>query len=155
MAEEIKIKRDHFIIGVVVILIIIFASVYYFYYMPKQNYQKSIITYKKAMYDSVICQYSCPLTEQKFQKTNQSLPDQQCIKTCTEAVKALNISGSQFSDSDLLKDNLFADLDLIIKNCQTSSTQTVDNVTIINSSSFFTCVKPEAVALKEKYSYLN
>ena len=152
---QIKIKKDYFIISLILILLIIFASVYFFYYKPKQEHEQSLVAYKKGIYDSVLCQYSCPLVEQEFQKTNQSLPSSECVQECTNTLKALNISGTQFSDAELLKDSLFADLDLAIRNCQENNKEIVENITIVNNSGFFECVKPEISSLKENYEYLK
>ena len=152
---QIKIRKDYFIIGLILILVILFASLYFFYYLPKQNYQNSLLEYKKGIYDSVLCQYSCPLIKQEFQKTNQSLPSPVCVQECTNTLKALNISGTQFSDAELLKDSLFADLDLAIRNCQENNKEIVENITIVNNSGFFECAKPEISSLKENYEYLK
>lgn len=141
--------------AVVITAVVVFGLSYmYFKYMPEHAKVSELKEYKKALYSSVLCQYSCPLTPQNDSKNKtQMLPGLECVKKCTDDIRNLKIINSTFTEQDLKDDSFVADVSLAIDNCKKS---TLNNVTLsIDNLQYFPCVSSGLEALKSKYSYLN
>ncbi len=149
---------------ILVVIILTFAiSAYIFKYMPEQKKKAEIQSYKKAMFDSVACQYSCPLESQqipvndsktgKIVNKTQLLPGLECVKNCTAAYKQQFEAGSSITDKELLEDNFLKDIQTVIVDCRKASlnttTLTTDNVF------FFSCTTTNIQNLKTNYTYLR
>jgi len=158
--KEIKITKKT-VYSVILAIVLIALLVYYFvYYSPSQKMEKGIQGYKKAVYDSILCQHSCKLEERIFTDPNDPkknntvmLPNPACIKSCTDALKAKNLTGNEFSNDNLVKDNLLYDMDGLIQVCK--STNADASGTGVNYAGFFPCVANGLEGLKANYTYLN
>ena len=105
------------------------------------------------MYNSVLCQYKCPLTEQTLNNKTQLLPEVSCVKTCTDDFRQKEISKKSFNDNDLINDNLVGDLGDAINRCKAIS---LNNETLtINNTLFFSCSIESLEGLKANYTYLK
>jgi hypothetical protein len=147
-----KIKTSHIIIGVIVALILLGVA-YEFYnkeIVEKGKRLSDIILYKKAFYEAVLCEYSCPLKMQNVNNKSQLIPDVSCVKLCTEEFKKAKYEN--YSKEELYTDNLITDMASSIQNC---SQESLNNVTKVrNNSMFFSCSVNGLDSLKEKYPYI-
>ncbi|HLD98538.1 MAG TPA: hypothetical protein VI815_04385 [Candidatus Nanoarchaeia archaeon] len=143
------------ILVIVIAAIIIIALVAYFgygYYLGTKKSQE-IITYKQDVYNSILCEFNCPLTEQEFNGKKQLLPEVECVKTCSEEFRGKNYSLSTADREFLIKDGFLTQLSTIVTSCQN---QSVDVVTKnLNISKFSSCARTNLEPLKEKYPYLD
>jgi len=149
---ELKVKRQTLYIIIAVIITAVVTSAFFIYY-PKYQGNNEINQYKKALYDSVLCQYSCPLVDQVVQNTTQKLPEQACVQACTEKLRTINIDGNKFSNSDLQNDNFVKDVESGITNCRTESLNTT--TLKVENERFFSCSINFLQSVKDNYSYLN
>ncbi len=147
-------KTVLYIIAAVIITFLVTSAA--FTYIPKYQKSSELNSYKKQLYDSLLCQYSCPLIDQTYDNKTQLLPDQVCVQTCTASLKAEQAKGIKFTNEDLINDNLITDVEGIVKKCRTLTT-TLKNTTIatIDNEKFFTCVKTDLESVKETYAYLK
>ncbi|MDO8460613.1 MAG: hypothetical protein Q7S74_05865 [Nanoarchaeota archaeon] len=153
MQDSVRISRNTIYSAIGVIIILILIGGYFYWYAPMEKKKKDMLDYKKAVYESVVCQYSCPAVDVKFQNQTQLLPDPNCIKICTDRLKTTKLNMSAFTTDDLLKDNLFFDLDTVIRQCKTDN---MDNSTGgIDNTAFFKCSANNVSMIKDKYDYLN
>ena len=148
-----KIRRE-VIIAVIITAVITFAVSYMiFKYLPENRENSTINEYKKELYSSTLCQYSCPLTLQQIQNKTQNFPEPACVQNCTKSFKALQTNGGKLSNEQLEKDKLIEDMSNAVKACQTEA---VDLTTKeLNTTTFFGCSIEKLGLLKEKYSYLR
>ncbi len=146
-------KRYVITISLVIILGFLVSSFLLFY--NPQNVSAKEYTpqeYKKALYDSFSCQYSCPLAEQEYQGRVQLLPSRECTQNCIDNYNSLEIDSSKFTQQELLQDNLAGDVGAIVDNCRAISTSQDGE---INNEDFFACTTDGLESLKEDYKYLN
>jgi len=149
-----KVKVSKVWMAVVIAVILTFAaSAFVFVYLPKIQKQNEIKEYKQVLYDSILCQYSCPLIEKKVGVNKTDLvPEPECVKECSLELNAKIASGVKYTEAEVSNDDLLKDMRSSIDVCKRES---FDNSTLaINSSEFFVCVKSDLVELKEKYSYV-
>lgn len=153
-------KNNRRIIMWIFIAIVITAAVCYllFAYIPQQNKQIAIQDYKKAIFDSMICQHECFLTNQVLGNVTQLLPDVNCVKNCTAIAKE-KIKDSDFTEKELLGDNFFKEIQGVINLCKKESTiisgNSGINSTIVNNTAYFNCVPVKMNYMKTNYSYLS
>ncbi len=149
---ELKIKKHTINIFLAVIITLIITSAFFIYY-PKYKESKEIKEYKKALYESVLCQYNCPLVEQTLQNKTQMLPEQTCVQACTEKFRQMNIDGAKFSEKDLQNDNLIKDIEAGVGGCRTKAA----NLTTlkIDNPAFFNCTIDFLESLNQNYNYLK
>ena len=150
MSEHIRISKKAVYTILVVILLVAAALVYFLYYQPKMEKAKEIDYYKKVLFDSTYCQYSCTLTQQDFQGEMQLLPELTCVQACVEDLKTKGLDPGKFSDFDLKNDMLIGDIQTAIEGCRTEAM--VDEK--IDNQLFFDCSTRELSALRTKYNYL-
>jgi|SRR3989344_1661850 len=141
-------------LSIIVIIILILGLGYFAYYKYLPTYKRSIEiqAYKKSLYESVVCEYSCPLSEQVYKNKTQMLPNNECIKSCTEEFKA-NYGSTSPTDKEKALDGFFDDLSLVISACKKLSTG--ENSTEIDNTRFFECASTQLGNMDEKYGYLN
>ena len=151
--NEIRISKSKLYFTFFLILILAVVLVYFYVYQPNQVRKEEIEEYKKSVYESIFCQYSCPIVEVDVLNQTNLLPDVSCTKVCTENLKAKNISLTHFSEEDVLDDNLFIDIDAVIRNCKQNNYNSETEE--LNYTSFFSCSAKEIESLKESYSYLS
>lgn len=127
-----------------------------FVYVPQHNEKTEINNYKKAIFDSMICQHRCPLTDQLLNNKTQLLPDTACVSNCTAIAKE-KMNNSDFTQKDLEGDSLFIEMQNSINLCkkQSSSTNPIDNSTTVNNAAYFACVPVKLELLKNNFSYLK
>ena len=142
------------IIAVMITALVTFAISYViFKYLPEDKENSKINEYKKELYSSTLCQYSCPLTPQEVQNKTQYFPEPICVQNCTKGFNALKASGGSISNEQLEKDKLIDDMSNAVKACQTEA---VDPATkTLNNTLFFSCSIEKLSLLKDKYSYLK
>ncbi len=153
--KTVKISKTIVYIGIAVIITFLLTSVYYNYY-PKLQKSSQLNNYKKDLFDSLLCQYSCPLENQVYQNKSQILPSQSCVQNCTIKLKDEQAKGDKFSNTDIANDNLVKDIQDAVNSCRTSSI-TVSNETsgTIDNQKFFDCVKIALEGIQVKYAYLK
>ncbi len=156
--DEIKLNVNGKVVSAIIITaVIVFAiSFVIFKYIPDQNKNSGVNEYKKQIFDSVSCQYKCPLTSQTSQNKTQLLPDLSCVQKCTADLKTRqnDTTQIQYSDPDLKKDNLFTDIQNLVTSCKTTSIDQKLTPPAINNTMFFTCVAQGLDTIKPKYKYL-
>ena len=151
MSNEIKISKKTIKILLVILFSIILISSLYFYNSHNKK-EKSIEEYKQAIYNSLLCQFSCPMKEAQVENQKQLVPDAFCIQNCTGKLKANNFTNNIYSEKELLKDSLFSDLDKSISQCKKENTGSDTN---IDYTKYYACNLKELTMLKEKYNYLK
>jgi len=140
------------IILLAVFVIIVISIAYWQTYSYQEKRAEKIQEYKKAFYSAMLCEYNCPLTNQKYQNKTQLLPEARCVKNCTKSFKA-NYSNLTFSKQELQIDDLFKDLEAAIKKCRA---QTVNATSLsVNNTFYFSCSAEEIAKLKGEYGYLS
>ena len=151
-------KHKNNFLAFLIILIVVIAIGIYIYesnqiYKVKRN--SDLLSYKKSLYETVFCQYSCPLKFQLYQNKTQLIPDLDCIKNCTVEFKkvysSVALNKFNFTKQELANDNFFNDIGLLIENCKKQSTGS----SLINNSEFFTCSINGLELVKERYDYLK
>ncbi|MBI2632036.1 hypothetical protein HYW75_03465 [Candidatus Pacearchaeota archaeon] len=163
--ESIQISKKTLLYGLLILIIAAFFLFYSLKYLPEKNKVSDINLYKKALYDSILCQFSCPLLPSKSQNTTVFLPDQICQKICIAELKAMNLNTTKYSQQDLISDNLASDINNIILDCKnlysikqpivngTSSNNTSQTIPI-NTTAYFPCVKLGLIGLQDNYPYI-
>ncbi len=162
--NNIKLKKKNIIFGIGAVFVI--ALILFFVFSGSSKSDDGIEEYKGALYESILCQYSCPLKEAKFQNTTQFLPGNECSQGCIDSLKAKDIGSKNYSSNDLLKDGLPLEVDKIIKECRDLNSKSLESLNAtgknasitaiaINTTSFFPCVKDNLEGLKDKYGYLR
>src|SRR3989344_207668 len=62
--ENSKVKNNKMIYAIIITAILVFAIAYsVFVYLPKYQEQAKVDNYKRELYQSLVCQYSCPLSQ--------------------------------------------------------------------------------------------
>jgi len=149
----VKSNKTKLIVWIVIaILITLLLSYYFFSYRPQQKRMNDLNEYKKALYDSSLCQYKCPLANQIVNNKTQLLPNATCIHNCVLDFQPNFANEASFSTDDLEKDNLFQDILGIVSLCKKDNSI---NGTIIDSRLYFSCVSMKMESLPENYTYLK
>ena len=156
--ENSKVKNNKMIYAIIITAILVFAIAYsVFVYLPKYQEQAKVDNYKRELYQSLVCQYSCPLSQQLINNKTQEAPNQECIMQCTQTLKELQNSTDAISNAQLTSDNLIKDMGDIITACRTSSIKENNSTKLpeLNNSLFLSCSADGLKTLEPKYSYLN
>jgi hypothetical protein len=151
-------KNNNFMAFVIILIVVVALGVYVYEsdqtYKVKRN--SDLLSYKKSLYETVFCQYNCPLKFQLYQNKTQLLPDLECVKNCTIDFKKkyspTNLNKLNFTKQELGNDNFFNDIELLVENCKKQST---NPSSIINNSEFFSCSIKGLELVKERYNYLK
>lgn len=140
-----------------VILIVIILSGYFFLYAPKQQSSQNVQQYKKDLYNTILCRYSCPLTEISLEDGSTIFfPEKSCSDLCVNELTKKGYTPNKFSSEEIITDNLVSDIDIEITNCRDETvSESGENLTLGNSKNFFECVTQNLKQLKEKYPYIN
>lgn len=148
-----KSKYKKIIISAIAVLVVIALGVYFYkaQYIPAQKRASELQEFRKSLYDSVLCEYKCPLTLQKYKNTTQLLPEQNCVQTCTAdfKVKSEIINVTQI---ELNSDPLIKDISKVISACKSAS---IGQNNTLNNTFFFNCSVEEIDKLKDNYNYLT
>ena len=142
------------ILAVVITLFITFAvSFLIFKYIPDSKQNMEANEYKKELYTSTLCQYSCPLSLQQFQNMSEYLPEKTCVENCTSKFKETKPISDDLSNNQIKKDGFIDSMSNAINACKSEATDT--KAKTLNSTVFFSCSVEKLEALKSEYSYLN
>jgi len=148
-----KSDRKYLITIILVIALIVLS--FLIYNKSNGDNDSDLNNYKKALYESVLCQYSCPLIEQEFNNITQYLPLKPCVESCINQFRALGLNDTKFSDETLINDNLVKDIEITIRACKLSSSEEMNNTQRINNEIFFKCSVDGLNSIKSNYTYLN
>lgn len=148
-------KKLKAVISAIIITALITFVISYiiFKYIPDKKENLSINEYKKELYSSTLCQYSCPLTLQQIQNKTQYLPEQGCVQNCTKNLREIQETGDKISNEQLKNDKLIEDISNVINTCKTEAVNL--NTKTLNNTLFFICSTEKLDSLKNKYSYLK
>ncbi len=163
---NIQISKKSLLIGMLILVIIIVLLFYFLKLIPEKNKDKDIKIYKKALYDSILCQFTCALSPSKVQNTTVFLPDSLCQKICITELKVKNLNTTIYSEQDLLTDNLATDIEKVMSDCRKLYTKEQSPVNVsapnetsidipINTTAYFPCVKQGLIDLQDKYPYIS
>lgn len=120
---------------------------------PIAHTQEEINSYKRALFESLDCQYNCKPENVTMNNETRFLPDPTCVKACTDALKAKHLPAStEFNQTELIQDNLFKDIEAAHANCTTSNTNQSSGERF--EVTFFTCMSDKLRQLKTQYPYL-
>ena len=125
--------------------------------MNHLQYKKIVLIlineYKKLGYESLLCQYNCPLELQTLNNKTQLLPNSACVEACSQKLKQANVSSDIFSANDLKNDNLFSDITNAVNICKTESVNKT-SLTMDNRV-YFNCVSEKLKSLAVTYPYVK
>lgn len=162
--ETIQITKKNLFIIIFVIFIIVIILFYFLNYIPNKNKKDQINLYKKAVYESISCQYNCPINDTKIANKTQRLPDFLCLQRCIMNIREKNLSLNQLSQEDLLNDDFAKDITDTIDSCKEIYAKSqITNGSLSNSTleipqvdadKLFECVRKGLINIKNKYSYL-
>jgi mannitol-specific phosphotransferase system IIBC component len=142
------------ITAVIITAVITFVISYgIFKYLPESRANLKVNEYKKELYSSTLCQYSCPLTLQQIQNQTQYFPEPVCVQNCTKSFKGLQANGEKLSNEQLQKDKLIEEMSNAVNACKTEAVD--PNTKTLNNTLFFSCSIEKLGSLKDKYSYLR
>lgn len=135
------------ILGLIVIIALLaIAGFFAWKYNPKNSLQD----YKKLFFDSTLCEYKCPLTEQTINNKTMLAPDGNCVQSCTLEFKK---EQGKFNSTQMDKDGFLTEIKNVANNCRAEATnisaKKFDNV------KFFNCTASGLENMKLKYDYLN
>lgn len=153
MAGNYEISRKTIFVLIFIILIVL-GFIGYSSYAQTQETNEHLEEYKRTVYDSLVCQYSCDLIEGESNGQQTMVPDTTCIQGCLAQVREKGFTGEEFSDAEILSDDLFLDIDTVIQDCKSEHFVADDVNTIPDFSAFHSCVIDGFASLKEDYSYL-
>lgn len=153
-------KNDIYKISTAIIItaIVVFViAAFVFKYYPEMKKESEVNAYKKAVYNTIVCQYKCPLTPQFVLQVNrtEAVPDELCVQNCSIAL--MDVNTSNIKSEDLLNDNLAKDIQDTLTTCKSES-QVYNSTSVgqaVNTAMFFSCATHGLEALKETYSYLK
>lgn len=151
-----KKKIKTIILAIFIIAIVLVATYFgYGYYLAKKKVT-SATEYKRDIYNSMLCEFNCPLKDQLINNKTQNAPDAECVKNCSAEFRTKNYSLSTTNKIDkdlLLKDGLLNDLSKIAKDCQTNA---VNKTSMKFDMKYLSsCAVQQLEPLKQKYPYLN
>lgn len=153
MANNFSLKSV-IIIVIATALIVIVMSYLIFSYIPQQKKLDLISDYKKASYEAILCQYTCPLELQKTtENKTELLPNLNCVKACSDSLKQKNLNPEAFSVNDLKNDNFFSDILTLVDNCKK---QSLNQTSLsLDTKSYVSCVSLNIKKLNQTYGYIN
>lgn len=142
------------VLAIIITAIVVFALSFLFLkYIPDSKELSKVNEYKKGIFSSTLCQYSCPLSLQTVQNQTGYLPEQSCITSCTSNLNQTKLLSEDISNNQIKKDKLIEDISTEITSCRNESAN--KTTMSINSSLFFSCSAEKLNTLKTKYDYLN
>lgn len=157
MSKEIQISKQKLIFFALLLAVLILVA--YIYIGNTQPNGEPVIeydeaevqSYKKAVYDSLVCQYECPTEEQEFQGTTQPFLVRSCVERCTSIIEERGFDREQFPGEALLQDRLFSDLDNRLSECRQTH---VDEEGFPQNGPFYDCVSVSLDEIRSQYEYL-
>jgi hypothetical protein len=153
MVDSIRLTKRKFILLIVVVIIIAALLVYFLEFYPKQQKEKGIEQYKKALYESVVCQYSCPLENLTIMNQTQLLPGTKCVAACIQQLKDKGYTKSLYTDGEMTQDFLIKDIEAVVVACRAQGTNNETGVQ--DNEKIMSCSVSGMNALKQNYAYLQ
>lgn len=139
-----------------VVIVLFFVVAYLIGFSDKENSENvaGVKDFKKAVYDSLVCQYNCPLTiEGNVSGVMEKLPEKTCTNSCIDNLAATGFVKNQFNETELMGDNFYADADATLTDCRQKSV--VEETGISDNLMFYECVQESLKSLKNNYLYLE
>jgi hypothetical protein len=150
-----KIQKKALWIGIILLVIIIGLVVYFIESSKDDGSLTRAQTYKRAIYNSLTCQYSCPIVEVNLSGKAEQLPDGKCINGCLSKIKETGFNKTSFTEQELLDDSFVYNVTDVIETCK-QKFMAVDNESILpDSKGFYDCGLKGLNSLKKDYSYLG
>lgn len=155
MSSTIKLKKKTLYSLIILVILAAIVLTYSLTYLPQQQKESEIISYKQALYESIVCQYNCPLIEGNVDEQGVELlfPDQACVQTCTNNLRDKGFSPDQFAPEDLLTDGLINEIGNAIDGCRNEHI-TSEAPTTQESQAFFDCAKERLQLIPDNYEYI-
>lgn len=151
--DTLKLSKKTLGIIAAILIILIIAGVYYFKILPDKKKTADIQEYKKALYESILCQYKCPLQNYTIENKTQTIQQRECVVECINYLKDKGYIRNQYSNNEINSDNLAKDIEFVVVNCRQESTDSETGE--FDSIKVTDCAIRGLEDLKSTYSYLN
>ncbi len=151
--SNVKITKKTFYLIIAGLVFVLVAGYFGFGFYKEKAWENEVNSYKKFLYDSTVCQYSCPLEEQQIGNSSLLLPEKECVTSCLEGFRNSGIDANKFSNNDLMKDGLVLDIQDKVVACKRDSANLTGERE--RAESFVSCVGNSLRELKETYGYLE
>lgn len=153
MENEINFDRKFIAFAILGIVIILASVGLSFTKLAAVSFaDEEINSYKKAIYESLVCQYSCPTEGKEYNGEIVQFLVTSCTTTCIEELKTKGFERDEYPADVLDDDNLLLDIDNLLKVCRE---QTMKENNIPDNSAFYACAIENLSSLKENYNYLK
>ena len=150
-----KVRKNRLLIGVAVLLAIVILGIYFMNPWAEENNLTGVQTYKKAIYESLACQYSCPVAAVNLSGKAEEMPDGKCIRGCLNKIKETGFNKTSFTEQELLDDDFVYNITNVIETCR-QEFMAVNNESVLpDSGGFYDCGFKGLNSLKKDYVYLN
>jgi hypothetical protein len=147
-------KKTLILAGIAAILALIILAVYFMIPRAEDNLTRAQI-YKKAIYESLTCQYSCPVVDVNLSGKTEQMPDGKCINVCLNKIKETGFNKTSFSEEELLDDDFVYNTTSVIETCK-QKFMAVNNESVLpDSKGFYNCGLKGLKSLKTNYPYLE
>lgn len=151
-----KIKKNTLlIIAAIFLLAIIVLGVYLNRGGRGGGNLTNVQEYKKVIYDSLMCQYSCPLAEVNLSGKTEEMPDGKCINSCLNKIRETGFNRTSFSEGELLDDDFVYNVTDVIETCRQEFMIVSNESVLPDSKGFYGCGLEGLNSLKKYYGYLN
>lgn len=145
-------KNTKLVLIIVIIVGVFIAGFYLKDFLDKQKRVSDVRDYKKAFYNGMLCEYSCPLAPQLYKNKTQMLPTIECVQGCTTPFKT-KYSSVSYTRAELERDKLLSDMNTTISYCKTHSVN-MTSLTL-NYAAYYNCSATGLEGLKQNYTYLK
>jgi hypothetical protein len=163
MTKQIQIKKRILfqITTIILVLAIVGLFVYSFYPFQQKSVEVNLLErsaqaqdFKKAIYQSISCQHNCPLIQLESQGQTGMFPEPGCVQLCINSLKEQGYQPNQFTEQELLTDNLIQDIEFTISACKAQS-GIANGLTVEKSQKLYGCTSSGLNTLKDNYEYLK
>jgi len=148
-------KKKTYMLLAGILIIGLLGVAYALAFLPAQEereFNEGVNDYRKRLYDSTVCQYSCPLVEKDFLGKQQLVPEETCFNECVLTYKPENFEEEPYTNEKLLDDGMIGDIEYIVLNCRDENLDLEDE---LDTESFFDCSLDRFEGLRDKYDYLT
>lgn len=135
--------------------ILLIGLILYFgigYYIANQKINLAN-QYKIDVYNSMLCEFNCPLSDQEYQGEMMKLPELECVKTCSEEFRLKNYTITANDKEIILKDGLLDKISTIVNDCKTKGLN--QESLKLDVEVFSNCSREMLIPLKDQYTYLK
>jgi len=134
----------------IVILVVVSGAFYVNSFYSGSD--EEVEEFKNALYESISCQYSCPVEEYELTDRTEVLLGDRCVGECISQLELKGYEREEFSVEDLTNDDFALDLDNLLNDCRQEH---IDEDGVPDNQKFYDCVNVELGDLKGVYSYLG